>query len=109
MHGPWIEYRDHDGLGVCQPDFIVRLPGRILVIEAKLTFVQNAILKLQTLYIPLVMHIEGRLDVQGTVVCQNVTAHTPETVFHLDAPGLSQPSVYHWLGRMPIAFQKDAM
>lgn len=64
IHGPWIEFTDANGFGVCQPDMII-LPEEgesgIIVVECKLTYKPEAERKLKRLYAPLVKRIYGEM------------------------------------------------
>ena len=54
LHNPWFGYRDDHGLGYAQPDYIIRTPGRIYILECKLSQNLQAIAQLKLLYLPLI-------------------------------------------------------
>lgn len=52
--GPWINFTDENGPGICQPDAILLTASSVLIIEAKLKQSARAIFQLCGLYSPLV-------------------------------------------------------
>lgn len=64
--GPWIKFTDRRGTGYAQPDFIVDLPDRVLIIECKLTYKPKAKDKLRRVYARLIrmLNSKPRLCVQ---------------------------------------------
>ncbi len=54
LHNPWFGYQDDHGLGYAQPDYLLRIPGRIYIFECKLTQNLQAVAQLKGLYAPLV-------------------------------------------------------
>ena len=79
QHGPWLEWEDAAGRGICQPDWLLRGVARTLVIETKLSWVSEAQEKLDRLYLPLIgaFHKRGTL---GLVVCKNLRPEIPSSV-----------------------------
>lgn len=53
MAGPWIEFRDHHGSSICQPDALIIGAQSVLVVEAKLKQSTRGIVQLSSLYGPL--------------------------------------------------------
>jgi len=53
-HGQWVEYRDLNGPGHCQMDLLIEGSKRIVVIECKLTDVEQGFGQLRDLYFPIV-------------------------------------------------------
>lgn len=70
-HGQWIEFEDANGRGWAQPDFILIGQRRLVVLEAKYTWVPEAMAQLDLLYRPLCEALWG-LPVVGFVVCKNL-------------------------------------
>jgi hypothetical protein len=54
---PWIEFEDSNGLGFCQPDALVVFEKTVLLVEAKLTWVDCVWDELHNLYKPLLEEI----------------------------------------------------
>lgn len=54
LAGPWINFTDENGPGICQPDAILITASSVLILEAKLKQSPRALLQLQGLYSPLV-------------------------------------------------------
>jgi hypothetical protein len=54
LHGQWFAFRDDNGFGFCQPDFILPFLNPILVFECKLTYHPYVSAQLRHLYIPIV-------------------------------------------------------
>lgn len=36
LYGPWLEYVDQNGPGICQPDLVMILPDTLMIFEVKL-------------------------------------------------------------------------
>ncbi len=72
LAGPWFYFLDETGIHYCQPDFIILLARRLIVIECKLSYVADAKEKLETLYAPVVEHYFKR-PVSSCVVARNMT------------------------------------
>lgn len=104
LDGPWFEFRDLNGPGVCQPDIVLLHEGGGLVVECKLTYTSEALTQLACLYLP-VLEECYQLPFTGMIVCKNVTKATPQ-VNHTfgeavewgrtHAPRLP---IWHWPGR----------
>lgn len=60
--GPWIDFADANGPGLAQPDAIIALPHRCLIIEVKLKQSPRAEVQLVDLYRPLVMALWPHLE-----------------------------------------------
>jgi len=96
---PWFEYLDTNGLGRCAPDFIIELGAINLVIEAKLTFVPEAITKLHGLYLPVAIVAASNWKTRGLVICRNTTPAAPAPVFSITAALTVRDSVAVMLWR----------
>jgi hypothetical protein len=80
--GVWFRYEDSAGLGVCQPDWIVPLGKKtILIVECKRTECPEGTTQLTRLYFPVVERATGRRPI-GMLVCNYLTLATPtERIF----------------------------
>ena len=84
IHGPWIEYEDDQGYGVCQPDIVVLNEGEeaSLLVEAKLTYTKRAArLKLKKLYLPLVQLVWPDREWIMVQACKNINQHARKYAF----------------------------
>ena len=84
---PWYEYKTLTPSGaverkVCAPDFLIEKSGEVIVIEAKLTFVYNAIYKLLNLYMPVVVsaHNQDFIHVAPLIITRTLTPSAPKTI-----------------------------
>ena len=106
MHGQWIEYKtqsEPSRVRYCQPDVIISLPDRIVVLECKLTETEEGRQQLSQLYIPTLNAISGK-SVYGIVVARHLTRETRrETVVNsLDLAMMVCDKcipTLHWLGK----------
>jgi len=70
--GPWILYKAANKSGICQPDALVWLDGKfVLVVEVKLTHQSPARSKLVDFYGPLVQELHKSADVAYLQVFKN--------------------------------------
>jgi len=107
LHGPWYEFRDANGRGLCQPDLVARHGEGLVVLEAKLTNVHEALEQLQELYIPVLQRCY-RMPVRGVIVVRHAT-HIREAGLKL-CTSLAEALAYddggipavHWLGKGPL-------
>ena len=104
--GPWFEFRDANGWGCCQPDFIIERPerGDFVVMECKLTENEAAYKQLNGLYLPVVaMAYLGATC--GAIVTRHLTRNTrPDRIFDSFDEMLAAASppgipIWHYLGR----------
>ena len=70
IKGLWLHFRDSNGLGYCQPDFIFTRNHSVIVVECKLSWHSYSLRQVQGLYLPLVGHLYqkkplGLIAVQG--------------------------------------------
>lgn len=103
LHGAWFEFWDDNGPGHCQPDILVDLGSRMLVLEAKYTWVEAGHGQIEHLYRPVVEMALGKPTI-GVVVCKVLT---PEVVRSWVCRGLEEAiqragtgsrTVLHWIG-----------
>jgi hypothetical protein len=97
--GLWFEFCDGNGLGVCQTDFIIELERGVLVLEVKYSWVSEAHLQLEGLYLPVVSMALAR-RARGLVVCKNLTPNMPSDVQVIgnvvEWPEGPSRTVLHW-------------
>jgi hypothetical protein len=112
LHNPGFEYEADTGPGYCVPDIIIRnYNGTTLIIECKLTYKPEAIIKSKSLYAPVVAMAFDTVPI-SLVVAKSLTAFAPEPQLTLDAavclsklsekasPGAAGVGyLIHWLGR----------
>lgn len=104
-HGPWYEFRDEDGRGVCQPDLVLLLAKLVLVIECKLSDTLAGESQLKDLYLPVCALAHSR-PAFGLVICKHVKPWSTQVCGSLEEAlhalsGTSVPRL-HWLGRGSI-------
>lgn len=103
-HGQWFRFIDQNGLGVCQPDIIVRTPVGIAILESKYTWTQAGHLQLEKLYIPVVEKANPGVPAFGIVVCKVLTMDVDpswvcrdlQSAIRRSSAGLK--TVLHWIG-----------
>jgi hypothetical protein len=104
LHGQWFEFWDANGHGYCQPDFILVEPGRVLVLEAKYTWVLEAHAQLMQLYAPVLRAVFKR-PVIGVVVCKRLVPGARAAYTTLEE-AIRWPvvggAVLHWIGVGPV-------
>jgi len=106
IHNQWFSFVDKNGHGHCCPDIILDLGRGIVVLECKLTDVDEARSQLEWLYKPVLARAYNK-PVRGIVVTRHLTRLTNVTNVvdslgaALLAPFGSLPTL-HWLGRGPL-------
>ena len=103
MPGIWFEFEDSNGHGWCQVDFLLPWAGRVLVIEAKYTWVAEAQVELEGLYLP-VVKAAGLPSPVGLVLCKKLVPKmgNVEVVNSIDAALDAPRPVLHWIGNGPL-------
>lgn len=71
QHGPWFQFRDMNGIGHCQPDFIIELPSLVVILECKYTWTLAAFVQMEALYAPVLSFALGK-PVIGLQVCKRL-------------------------------------
>ena len=106
--GPWFSFRDVNGPGNCQPDFVLVGTRSVLVLEAKYTWTTAARSQIDRLYRPVLERALG-LPVLGVAVCRVLTPAAPTPSGSLaGAVDMSRKSgfaVIHWIGTGPLGGQ----
>jgi hypothetical protein len=106
VHNQWFYFVDRNGPGHCCTDVILDVGTRLVVLECKLTDVDEARGQLEHLYKPVLAMAYGR-PVSGAVVTRHLTRLTDlssvvdSLKLVLQAPLGALPTL-HWLGRGPI-------
>ena len=107
-HGPWFEFEDRNGLGHCQPDFLLRKGDQILVLEAKLTTTREAWAQLEWLYFPVLeCLLRGHARIGGAVVAKHLSPWVRQELIvdslsaAWSAAQRTTPCL-HWLPRTPL-------
>lgn len=106
LHGPWFSYEDKSGFGYCQPDLILSLlPKCLVVFEVKYTLTDDAFFQLRDLYLPVVKKAMAATCV-GVVVAKNlipnlsvVTPRLEDAVSAAIKRGDEGIPVLHWVGQ----------
>jgi hypothetical protein len=104
---PWFRFQDLNGPGQCVPDLLLHVQNITLIIEVKLTFVQDAMTKLAGLYIPVIMDATKKTlgQVRPLIICKNITPLTTNLIDNVHSAVYNyQPSipVLQWLGKGKI-------
>lgn len=102
--GVWIEYCDRNGRGYCQPDILLKVADReILILEAKYTWRLEGHVQLENLYRPVVnLMLGGRWQIYTVEVCKLLTADTPRACVvtslrdAIAASAFGKMAVLHW-------------
>jgi len=97
----WVRFKDANGEGYCCPDFVLKLGGKIVILEAKLTDCQDAYTQLSRLYLPVFKWILQTDEIEGVVVAKNL--HKKSYAPASDIPGALRGSgLVHWIGKTPL-------
>lgn len=112
LHGQWFEFRDANGQGHCQTDFLMRVAEQSIIIEAKLTDIEQARLQLRYLYEPIIERAFGEKPL-GIVVVRHLSDLKSiqsrfmvyDSLKSAILGGLAEPTrlaIWHWRERTPI-------
>jgi len=102
--GQWFEFFDANGHGYCQPDILIIRRDDVIVLECKLTEVEEAEAQLEDLYVHIVRRVYA-LPVKGVIVVRHLsrTTSTASVCDSLnDALRMDPWPILHWIGRGPI-------
>lgn len=103
-HGQWFRFLDANGIGVCQPDILVKTSLGIAILESKYTWTQAGHIQLDKLYIPVVEKANPGVPAFGIVVCKVLTVDVdPSWICRDLASAIARASagfktVLHWVG-----------
>jgi hypothetical protein len=98
--GQWIHFRDSNGNGFAQPDFVLQYDDLTIILDAKLTHTPLARPQLEKLYKPLISSLLPENPVICIEVCHNA-ASVPtdewirglDEIYEKDLPFY----IWHWL------------
>ena len=94
--GPWIQFKDNNGIGFAQPDFIVYSGEDLwIVLEAKLSQTPSAFEQLFKLYLPLLSRLHSGVTLIPAQVCRNLRRRDAAIVD--DFGKVKYGSTWHWL------------
>jgi len=71
IRGQWFRYEDSEGVHYCQTDVLIAGVNRILIVECKLTWVEDGANALKYLYVPVCETVYGR-HALGLVACRRL-------------------------------------
>jgi hypothetical protein len=106
--GKWWEYKDLNGTGLCQTDYMLVGKTWIVVLECKHTWTDEGLEQLQFLYIPVVEAVK-KMPVLGVQVCKNLTPGAVGPVFNDLAEAIKDAKngglvTLHWSGIGPMFY-----
>lgn len=95
VHGPWIHFKDRNGTGAAQPDFVVYTSSnKWFLLESKITQTPAAFSQLFRLYMPLLQHLHPGITIIPVQVCKVLKGLQPVVEDFLEAaPG----DTWHWI------------
>lgn len=100
QRGAWFEFRDINGGGYCQPDYLVEIDGVVVILECKYTWTRAALLQLNKLYLPVVAKALNK-PTRGIVVCKVLVPDASGQVCGSLEDALAVRNgipIWHWLG-----------
>ena len=105
LNSPWFCYHDSYGRHWCQPDALVELPDRVLIVEVKLSLrrLETAIVQLTKLYKPTVERFYGKPAALLVVFkhwlgeAEIPLVESPEEMVTRSVNTLRQPYGWHFL------------
>src|SRR5258706_3509947 len=108
-HGPWFTFKDINGFGYCQPDFLLNLHNLAVILECKYTWTPVAWGQMELLYVPVLQRALGK-QVIGIQLCKRLVPEAAagcRIVSNL-GNGLilahgGERVALHWLENTPIA------
>jgi len=114
VRGQWWRFRDANGPGLCQTDFIIIGKVWVAILECKHTFTDEGVEQLEQLYLPVVQMAEDKQAI-GIQVCKNLSSHCSGKVYNTlesaiiaaRAPGPTRLATLHWRGFGPLLAYKQ--
>ena len=100
-HNPFIQYWTVHALhAYCEPDFVLTLQdGTVVVVECKLTWVPDALEKLQRLYLPVVAKIyPAKGPIRPLVIVKTTHRAAPPAAYSVREALRSPEPLVQWLG-----------
>lgn len=106
LHGQWYSFFADGEHGYCQPDFVRASGGEIVVLECKLTNIEQATEQLLDLYFPILRKTYCR-PVRGIIVTRSVhrapsLATIVSTFNEALVASRDRVPVLHWIGCGPL-------
>jgi hypothetical protein len=108
-HGQWFEFKDLNGPGHCQMDLVIEGAKRVVIIECKLTEVEQGQEQLEKLYFPIAKLVWPDKKPLGIVAVRHLSkcpdVREVETTLKgaiLRAETKGVIPVMHWMERMPL-------
>lgn len=105
MPNPWLWFRDNRGYRRCQPDGLLFFPGRVVIVEVKLSHVAAAYWQLRRLYAPVIEHLcpQRKIELLEITRSYDPAVALPELVGLVDdlfsietSPLGTQMKVFSW-------------
>lgn len=114
LDGPWFQFRDSNGAGFCQPDFIINLPSVAVILECKYTWTPEAFAQIELLYRPVLELALGK-PTFGLQVCKRLLPRSSvdSKIVGMLGNGLVLANsgtrvALHWLENTPISLVPNA-
>lgn len=108
-HGQWIEFRDLNGPGHCQFDLMIEGAKRIVLIECKLTDVEQGRKQLESLYFPVAKMIWPDKKPLGIVAARHLSKESDLSRVRTTLKDAIKAAefeniipVLHWMERNPL-------
>lgn len=108
-HGQWFEFKDLNGPGHCQMDLVIEGAKRVVIIECKLTEIEQGRDQLEKLYFPIARVVWPDKKPLGIVAVRHLSkcsdVRDVETTLKgaiLRAETRGEIPVLHWMERMPL-------
>jgi hypothetical protein len=108
-HGQWVEFRDLNGPGHCQMDLVIEGSKRVVIIECKLTNVEEGRAQIENLYFPVARMIWPDKKPLGIVAVRHlskefdlsrVESTLKSAIWRAETQNMI-PTL-HWMERMPL-------
>lgn len=113
-HGPWFTFRDINGSGYCQPDFLLVLNNLAVILECKYSWTMAAWGQMELLYVP-VLKLALQRPVIGIQLCKRLIPEASagcKIVSNLGngmiVANSGERVALHWLENTPIALMPSA-
>jgi len=114
LAGPWFQFRDVNGEGFCQPDFVINLPSVAVILECKYTWTPEAFAQIELLYAPVLAQALKK-PTFGLQVCKRLVpmAHSTSKVVGMLGNGLVLANsgtrvALQWLENTPVSLVPSA-
>jgi len=108
-HGQWFEFQDMNGPGHCQMDLIIVGSKRVVLIECKLTEVEQGQNQLRDLYFPIAEMVWPDKKPLGIVAARHLSKTPDLTLVETTLKGAMERAerqkiipILHWMERTPL-------